>query len=139
MSVSPHVQATHLGDATSDSRAPQDHSAGGWQAACVFVRSHRGCLLGDRCKYSHLAAPEAPMTRPRKQMRDLIKQRVLELFLEIPDDFFNLQDKLQEEAQCHPYAAGIILGYANGDILLSLGDVEIQSRWEPGVGFIVSV
>lgn len=78
------------------------------------------------------------MTRPRKQTRDSIKQRVLELFLENPD-LVNLQDELQEEVRSHPYAVGIILGYANGDILVTLGDVEIPSRWEPGVGFIVSV
>eukprot|EP00438_Fugacium_kawagutii_P027918 Skav231464 [mRNA] locus=scaffold1847:1059925:1060164:- [translate_table: standard] len=79
------------------------------------------------------------MTRPRKQTRDSIKQRVLELFLENPDDFIKLQDQVQEEARFHPYAVGIILGYANGDIGVTLGDSEIWSRWEPGVGFIVSV
>ena len=73
--------------------------------------------------------------RPRKQTRDKIKERILQLFIANPA---NLHDELQSEARQHPYALRIIRGYLQDEIAITWDDSDLQAKWRPE-GLVFSV
>lgn len=74
--------------------------------------------------------------RPRKQTRDKIKERVLQIFRE---NSRNLHDELQAEARWHPYAVKIAQGFLEDEIPITWDEFEgVEARWSPD-GFIFSL
>ena len=117
--------------------APKEHVDGTCEP-CILFTSRHGCARGDGCNYCHLEHPLSSTPRPRKQTRDKIKERILQIFR---DNHPNLQDELQAEAREHPYASRIIHGYLEDDIPLALDpeNPQIHARWDPDLGFIFSL
>ena len=96
---------------------------------CVFLTSRHGCVRGDLCQYCHLEHQANSSPRPRKQTRDKIKERVLQLFRENPG---NLHDELQAEARKHSYAIKITQGFLDNEIPITWDELEgIEARWTP--------
>eukprot|EP00438_Fugacium_kawagutii_P012794 Skav211674 [mRNA] locus=scaffold216:164634:165011:+ [translate_table: standard] len=118
----------------------QEANGGSHCEACIFFNSKVGCSLGDACGYSHTAHVAAPSkTRPRKQMRDNIKQRVLQIFSQAAS-LREQSDQLQAAVRGNPYAQGIIYGMLDpSGPGFVLQHQDFQSRWEPGVGMIISL
>eukprot|EP00438_Fugacium_kawagutii_P018225 Skav218340 [mRNA] locus=scaffold755:608413:608775:- [translate_table: standard] len=118
---------------------PRQEQAHGSRETCIFFNSKFGCSFGNACGYAHVTHGPAPSKpRPRKQIRDNIKQRVLQIFLQTASLREQL-DQLQAVARSNPYARGIIYGMLdpNGP---SFGFREdFQVRWEPDVGMIISL
>ena len=102
---------------------------------CVFFTSQHGCTNGHSCSYCHMPHEEDSCPRPRKQTRDKIKERILQLFIANPA---NLHDELQSEARQHPYALRIIRGYLQDEIAITWDDSDLQAKWRPE-GLVFSV
>ena len=92
-------------------------------------------MHGSSCHYCHLPHEENSCPRPRKQTRDKIKDRILQLFIANPA---NLQDELQSEARQHPYALRIIRGYLEDEIAITWEGSDLEARWRPE-GLVFSV
>eukprot|EP00438_Fugacium_kawagutii_P035467 Skav216648 [mRNA] locus=scaffold1255:248965:249483:+ [translate_table: standard] len=115
----------------------QEHLLGTCEP-CIFWTSPYGCTQGGACKYCHLEHPRRSFHRPRKQIRDKIKDRVMEIFREIPA-LRDLHDALQFEARSNPYALRIIQGHLGDEILVTWeGYPGFQAKWRPA-GLIFSV
>eukprot|EP00438_Fugacium_kawagutii_P016997 Skav232627 [mRNA] locus=scaffold12:120462:120944:+ [translate_table: standard] len=115
----------------------QEHRIGTCEP-CIFWTSQHGCSHGGACKYCHLEHQKPSFHRPRKQIRDKIKDRVQELFREIPAAC-DLHDALQFEARNNPYALRIIEGHLGDEILITWeGYPGLKAKWRPA-GLVFSL
>ena len=128
--IVPRLEAT----AATEQPTPQAHLGGNCEP-CVFFTSQHGCMHGSSCHYCHLPHEENSCPRPRKQTRDKIKERILQLFIANPA---NLHDELQSEARQHPYALRIIRGYLEDEIVITWEGSDLEARWRPE-GLVFSV
>ncbi|CAL1161297.1 unnamed protein product [Cladocopium goreaui] len=106
----------------------QSHRAGVCDP-CVFFNSARGCRAGRTCPFCHLDHPKvnvAGSNRPRKVIRDKIKERI-EHCLQGPQD--EVHACLQEVARDHAYARCLVRGYLDED---AQGDLKENSPTQPG-------
>eukprot|EP00438_Fugacium_kawagutii_P022079 Skav225808 [mRNA] locus=scaffold5154:241608:244146:- [translate_table: standard] len=82
----------------------------GSAAKCIFFASGMGCWKGRHCPFRHVVNQgEASGPRPKKEIRDKVKEEMRRCFDEKDPDV--IYQRLQEASQQSRYAHTLIVGY----------------------------